>query len=175
MKSFSLAIMVMLLSASALAASPNLKPGLWEHTVNMTSESGEVGAAMKQMQEQLAQMPPEQRQMAEQMMAAQGITFGPRGSTIKVCLTAEDIAKSVLPHDDDCQQDIVEQTAKRWRVKFHCPGNPPTSGEGEVVFHSDTHYTGKATLETQVNGKPERMTMEQTGKWLSADCGDLAN
>ena len=34
-------------------------------------------------------------------------------------------------------------------------------------------YSSKSVMNTTVEGKPERMTMDQTGKWLSADCGAL--
>jgi hypothetical protein len=52
-----------------------------------------------------------------------------------------------------------------------CGGQPPTSGEGEVTFSSPTAYTSKSIVNTSVEGKPERMTMDQSGKWLAADCG----
>jgi hypothetical protein len=34
-------------------------------------------------------------------------------------------------------------------------------------------YTGKATINTEVEGKPERMDISQAGKWLSDDCGNI--
>lgn len=47
------------------------------------------------------------------------------------------------------------------------------SGEGEVVLLNPKAYTGKATINTEVEGKPERMDISQAGKWLSDDCGNI--
>ena len=47
------------------------------------------------------------------------------------------------------------------------------SGEGEMTFAGDKAYTGRSTMTSQVNGKPERMNMEMAGKWLAADCGNI--
>lgn len=69
-----------------------------------------VWAAMKQMQDSLAKMPPDQRKMMQVMMAKQGIGMGAGGNF---------------------------------------------------------------TIVTQVEGKPERVQMSQTGKWLNADCGAI--
>lgn len=164
----------LLLSAAAMAAVKlDVKPGLWEHSFTIKSESGQIEAAMAEMQRQLEQMPPAQRQMMEQMMASQGMSLRPGGSSVRACLTAEDIARGELPQQEGCQQQILEQGRDRLRVRFSCAGNPPTSGEGEVVFHNPTHYAGKAVLETAIEGRPERMTVEQVGKWISADCGAI--
>ena len=48
-----------------------------------------------------------------------------------------------------------------------------SSGEGEMTFVSDKAYTGRTTVTTQVAGKSQQMTMEMSGKWLSAECGDV--
>jgi hypothetical protein len=165
---------LLLSSAAALAAvALDMKPGLWEHSFTIRSESGQIEAAMAEMQRQLEQMPPAQRQMMEQMMASQGMSLRPGGSSIRACMTAEEIARGQLPQQEGCEQQILEQGRDRLRVRFSCAGNPPTSGEGEVIFHSPTHYTGKAELETAIEGRTERMTIEQTGKWVGADCGAI--
>ncbi len=167
----------LLLSAAALVAlaavALDMKPGLWEHSFTIKSESGQIEAAMAEMQRQLEQMPPAQRQMMEQMMAAQGMSLRPGGSSVKACVTAEEIARGELPQQEGCEQQVLEQGRDKLRVRFSCAGNPPTSGEGEVVFHSPTHYTGKAAFETAIDGRSERMTVEQVGKWISADCGAI--
>lgn len=151
-----------------------IRPGLWEHTFTMKTQSGEMEQAMSQMQSQLANMAPEQRKMIEQMMAAQGVGIGPKGTTVKVCITEEDAARDFVPQsDDDCRQEVIERTGNTIRLKFDCAGDPPSSGEGEVTFLNQEVYTGKATINTKVEGRPERMDMTQTGKWLSDDCGNI--
>ena len=62
----------LLLAGSALAQAQSIKPGLWE--VKMQPQlSPERQAAMAQAQQQLAQMPAEQRKMMEEMMAKSGV------------------------------------------------------------------------------------------------------
>ena len=52
----------LLAAAGGAHAQPQkLRPGLWEHTVAMKSQSGQMEAAMAQMQKSLASMTPEQR------------------------------------------------------------------------------------------------------------------
>lgn len=164
----------LLLAIPVFAAAPvalNLKAGLWEHTFRMGSESGRLEAAMEEMQRQLEQMPPDQRQMMEQMM--QGHMARPGGGTVNICLTQEEISRGAFPQQEGCQQEIVEQSRDRIRVRFVCDGDPPSSGEGEVTFHDPERYTGKATLSAEFDGEPDIMTIEQSGKWLSDDCGDV--
>jgi hypothetical protein len=34
-------------------------------------------------------------------------------------------------------------------------------------------YASKMTITSMAQGKPEKMTIEGTGKWLGADCGSI--
>lgn len=161
-------------SGLALAQTQKMRPGLWEHSFTMKSQSGQMERSMKEMQQQMANMPPEQRKMMEEMMAQKGMGMGTPGKSVKVCITKEQAERDEIPQQEgNCTQQVVQRTANTIKMKFSCAGNPPTSGEGEVTFHSPTTYTGKTTVNTTVNGKPDRMTMDQSGKWLSADCGSI--
>lgn len=161
-------------SGAALAQAQKMRPGLWEHSFTMKSQSGQMEKAMSDMQQQMASMPPEQRKMMEQMMAQQGMGMGTPGKSVKVCITKEQAERNEVPQQEgNCTQQVVQRTGNTVKVKFSCTGNPPTSGESEVTFSSPTTYTGKSVVDTMVNGKPERMTMDQSGKWLSADCGNV--
>ena len=172
-------LLVLLLALFAVgsqgwAADLKIRPGLWEHTFTMKTQSGEMEQAMSQMQSELANMPPEQRKMMEQMMAAQGVGIGPQGTTVKLCISKEDAARDYVPlNDGDCRQEVIRRTGNTIRFKFNCAGDPPSSGEGEVTFLNQKSYTGKTTINTKVDGKPERMDMTQTGKWLADDCGNI--
>jgi hypothetical protein len=78
----------------SLASAQSLKPGLWEST-NKTSFGGDsaMAAQMAQAQQQMANMPPEQRKMMEDMMKSRGMSMnvagGGAGMTVKYCLTKE--------------------------------------------------------------------------------------
>lgn len=163
-----------LLTGTALAQTQKMRPGLWEHSFTMKSQSGQMEKAMSDMQQQMASMPPEQRKMMEDMMAKQGMSMATDGRSVKMCITKEQAERDELPQQDgSCTQQVMQRTSNMIKVKFTCTGNPPASGETEVTFSGPTAYTGKSVINTVVDGKPERMTMDQSGKWLSADCGNV--
>ena len=97
----------------------------------------------------------------------------PRENTVKVCITKEDAELDYVPQKEKCRQKVVERTSNTLKIRFDCPGDPPTSGESEITLLGPKAYTGRTTIDTRVDGKPERMEMSQTGKWLSEDCGNV--
>lgn len=156
------------------ASAQSMKPGLWEHSFTMKSQSGQMEKGMAEMQKQIAAMPPAQRKQMEEMMAKQGLGMSAKANVVKVCISPEDAARMDMPKfNDQCKQDITQRSGNTMKYKFTCTGKPATSGEGEVTFSSPTAYTSKSIVNTSVEGKPERMTMDQAGKWLAADCGAL--
>jgi hypothetical protein len=170
-----------LITASTLLAVPasaqtafKLQPGLWEQSMTMKTASGEMEARMAQMQQQMASMPPEQRKMIEDMMAKQGVGMGARSNSVRVCVSAEQAARGDMPqHDGNCKQELLERTGTTVRYRFACTGERPTSGEGEYTMTSPTAYNGRASVVTQIKGKPEKIDMTQTGRWVGADCGTI--
>lgn len=166
-----------LLSLCGLAAAQSMRPGLWETSFTMKSQSGQMEQQMARAQQEMANLPPEQRKMIEQMMAQKGLAMGGRGalgSSIRVCVSKEQAERLDMPQrEGHCTQEIVQRSASTIKVKFSCAGNPPSSGEGEINFLSPTAYNGRMTVHTQIEGQPERMNMSQTGTWLSDDCGTL--
>ena len=153
------------LSATSSAAKLDMQPGLWEFATTITSASGEMEKAMQQAKEQLAALPPEQRKMIEDMMAAQGIGISHKGTEtlIKSCVTQEQINEGKLPEQEDCSQEILEQSKNVYKIKFACGGETPSSGTGEIVFSNPKNYIGKSTFTTQMNGKKEDMKIDQKG------------
>lgn len=179
---FFISTAVLTLSVGFLApvsAQQKMRPGLWENSVTMKSQSGQMEAALAQAQKALASLPPAQRKQMEQMMAAQGlgISAGPQGHSVKVCITPEQAAMDHIPQQDGCTQNLQRVDANTLKVSFSCKGGqgePPTSGAGTVQFQSPTAYTGQFKIKTTgVNGKPEQIDMAQKGQWLSGDCGSI--
>ncbi len=164
-----------LLAACSLGAiGQSMKPGLWEIN-NKVGGSAEMDKAMAQMQQQMASMPPEQRKMMQDMMAKQGVSMGPGaggGMAVKFCLTKEMIERNELPQQQqgDCKSTAGPRLGNTQKISFTCT-KPPSSGEGQITFTSNEAYSMKMVTNTTVQGKPQRMTMDGTGKWLSADCG----
>lgn len=169
------ALPVALASPPSLAQSgaAKMSHGLWEHSFTVKSQGGRMEQAMKDMQQALASMPPEQRRQMEAMLGQQGLGIGPKGNTVKVCVSKEDAERDQPPP----AQDGCTQTARRsgnvWNVSFRCPGPPPSSGEGSITLQSATAYSGVMQVVTDVDGKPEKLQMTTSGKWLGSDCGNI--
>jgi hypothetical protein len=165
-----------LLLAAPPALAQNLKPGLWEINNKMQSSSGQMEKAMAESQKQMAAMPPEQRKMMQDMMAKQGLSMGPGAGgniAVKICMTKEMAERNELPaQQGDCKTTNSPRSGNTMKMSFACT-QPPSSGEGTVTFVSPEAYTMKMTMKSMMQGKPETMTMDGGGKWLSADCGNI--
>lgn len=170
------ACLVILLCAgaafSASAQTQRLRPGLWQSSITMKGQGAQTDDALAQMQQQMASLPPEQRKMVEEMLAKQGVGIGPKGTTVKVCLSKDDVERDEIAPRDGCTQ-AVKRSGNTMHVAFQCQGNPPSSGEGQITVLSATAYSGELSSQTIVNGKPVKTQMSQAGQWLGADCGTL--
>lgn len=172
------AVAGLMLAAVVQAEAPNIKPGLWEMKVEKSSggngmpNGADMEKAMKQMQARLANMPPEQRKMIEDQMNSMGVATTGNGG-IRVCLAEEDIKRNDIPlGDDSCKTTIKTQTAKRWAASVVCT-QPPTTGEVEAIFESDTSYLVKMQGKRTDKGKSTAYNMEMRATRVSGDCGKL--
>jgi len=158
------------------ASAQNLKPGLWEITNNMKTSSGEMEKSMAQMQQQMASMPPEQRKMVEKMMVERGMKMGAGtggGMSVKMCMTKEMVERNEIPaKQGDCKTTTQQRSGNTIKMAFTCT-NPPSSGEGTYTIQSPEAYTMKMAVKSTIQGKPETMNMDASGKWLAADCGSI--
>ncbi|MES2944865.1 MAG: DUF3617 domain-containing protein [Pseudomonadota bacterium] len=166
-----------LMTLTALPASAqSMKPGLWEVTSKMGGNP-EMDKAMAQMQQQMASMPPEQRKMMEDMLAKQGVGSmgaGGGGFMAKICISKEMAERNQVPvqQQGDCKTTISDKTATGMKMAFTCT-NPPSSGEGQFIFTSDSAYSMKMKVNSQVQGKAQTTTVDGTGKFVAADCGNI--
>ena len=166
----------LLLGVASSALAQSTKPGLWEIETRMGGNP-QMDQAMAQMQQQMANMPPAQRKMMEDMMAQQGVNLGVGkggGMTVKMCITPEMAARQEMPNpsDGDCKTQIGPRTGDTMKMSFVCT-DPPSSGEGTYTFRGDTGYDMKMRVKTRHDGKPMNTTMEGKGRWLGADCGKV--
>ena len=154
----------------------SIKPGLWEITNKLQSSNPQMDQQMAMAQQQMANMPPEQRKMVEEMMAKQGVKLGaggPGSMGMKICMTREMAERNEIPSQrGDCKTTMLPRSGNTMKMSFACT-NPPSSGEGEYTFSGSEAYSMKMTVNTQVQGKPEKMNMAGSGKWVGADCGDI--
>lgn len=163
----------LLLISSAGASAQNMKPGLWEIS-NKVQMGAQMDKEMARMQQEMASMPPEQRKMMEGMLAKQGVQAGAGGgvaTTVRICTTKEMAERNEIGSArEGCRNSVSPRTGNTMRYSFSC-ANPPSSGEGQVTFLSPEEYTTQMTIISSPQGKPEKVSMEGRGKWLSTDCG----
>lgn len=158
----------------ALAQPAAMRAGLWEQTITLKEQGTQMAADMKQMQEQLAAMPPAQRAQMEKMMGGMGVKPSGSGITLKYCISETQAKSGDLPQSaDHCTTKLVQKSGNSQRHTFNCTGPSPTSGQTDITFPNPTSYEGSSVVNQTVSGKPERMTSTMAGKWLSADCGSV--
>lgn len=163
-----------LLVACAASQAQTMKPGLWEIRQQMQLDP-EMQAQMDQARQQMASLPPEQRKLMESMMAQRGMSvdMGSGGTALKVCVSKEQAERSEPPIDDksDCKHD-TKRSGNVIHMRFEC-SDPPSKGEGDVTLESAQAYSMKMRMTSQHDGKPQTVSMNGTGRWLGAACGDI--
>ena len=167
---------LLLLSCAAYTSAQTIKPGLWEITSSVMGGSGEMASAMTEAQKQLQSMPPEQRKMMQDMMAKQGVQMGTGaggGMHVKLCMTQEMIDRGEISrHEGDCTSTQGPRSGNTMKFSFVCT-KPPGSGEGLVTFTGTEAYSVKMTTSSTLQGKPQKVDMQSSGRWLGKDCGSV--
>jgi len=170
-----LLIPLVLMAASwAAAETLNIKPGQWEINNKVKTGNAQQDAAMTMAMQQLANMPPEQRKQMEDMMAKNGVSMPKAGSdggmVLKACVTPEMAARKELPINQK-GKCTSKQTpvAGGLDVSFSC-SDPASTGQGQIRFQGDSAYTMNMVVDSAAGGRPEHVTVESTGRWLSANC-----
>lgn len=164
----------------ALAQSaPNLKPGLWEESMErMASPEGPGAAAMKEAQAALANLPPEQRRMMEKMMADQGVSLDSNGGGVKVtqktCIRPERAGfDRIAGMPEGCRVSYTRK-GDAWSASGRCEardGQPASQLEGVVTLEGSTAYSGDFAITQQGADGAGPVKVKTRGRWLSADCG----
>ncbi|HEY8876638.1 MAG TPA: DUF3617 domain-containing protein [Roseateles sp.] len=160
--------------AAGAAHAQNMKPGLWEFKQTPQLDPARK-AQMEQAQKAMESMPPERRQMMEQMMAQRGISMNMAGGTItlKTCVTKEQAERNMAPvtHHGNCTQD-VKRSGNTIQTHFVCT-DPASEGDATVTLRGNEGFSNDVTIRHQRQGKTEVTKVSGEGRWLGADCGDV--
>lgn len=175
MKFHPLAAATVLLLGTHVVQAETIQPGLWEITSQMQGSTVTTNA-MANMQKQMAQMPPAQRKMMEDMLAKKGVqmdTASGGGMAMKICMTQEMIDRNeVASQHGDCQHTSSPRSGNSMKFSFVCT-KPSSTGEGEVTFTSPEAYSTRVSVTRERRGKPETMELKSSGRWLGKDCGTI--
>lgn len=169
---------VLLVAAAQLAAgaacAQTMRPGLWQIDSKITSANTETDQAMAALFKQMGNLPPEQRKMLEQLAAQQGMAMPKIGADGAIatssCITPEMAARKLVPtgQQGTCTSNNAAISGGL-KLSFTCT-NPPSSGEGKLLFSGDTAFNMAVNVTTSARGAPEQMTVTSAGKWLDATC-----
>jgi hypothetical protein len=176
-KNFNLSILAFFIFvfATNTNASSAMKPGLWQDDFTIKSKSGKIEKKLSDLKKKISALPPDQRKMMEAAMASQGAGLSLTNNSVKICISEEQAKNLNLPESSltKCKPEEVGRTDNYVKLKFNCPGNPPSTGEGEFKLNSPTSYESRASINTFSDGNPETLNVNQKGTWLSADCGNI--
>lgn len=151
---------------------PNIKPGLWEVSINP-----KISGAMPIPEDQLAKMTPEQRARLEAAMQAH-MAKGTKPRVYKECMTPEKIARGfeIDPHGDDasCKRNVVSSSTKELTLHDEC-SKPERKTVTDVHFEvkDGTQMSGKINVVVTSAGKTMTVNNTLQGKWLGASCGTV--
>ncbi len=152
---------------AAHAQTAPVKPGLWQ--VHIERETN--GQKAPDMSERLKNMPPARRAQVEAMMKQRGMDAS--GNIAKVCQTREMLdSKHFANPIPDCKTTYSTRTNASWKSHTSCSQSHLES-DSEIIFANPENYIVKTTSTTQSGGQTQTSHMTSTGKWLSADCGDI--
>ena len=162
-----LALAIAATGVQAQTALP-IKPGLWE--VHMEREVN--GQKMPDMSERIKNMSPEAREQFEAMMKRQGLDASGGGLT-KVCYSREMIDRGRwAAQEKDCKTDFGTRTSTSWKWHSVC-SQSGYEGDGEATFSNPENYVLTFSSVSNAGGKVHNSHSTMTGKWVSADCGDV--
>jgi hypothetical protein len=169
------ALTLSIFAALTAQAQSTTKPGLWEVTSKMNSPTNpQMAKQIEEAQKAMASMPAAQRKQVEEMMAKQGmsINMGSGGATVmKICISPEMASRPPVEQRQGCTYNF-SQRGNTHNFNFKCT-QPPGDGEGEIVFSGTDAYSGKIRLNSTERGKKETIDMVTSGKFLSANCGNI--
>jgi len=165
------------LSCAAALAQPKIRPGLWEETIAIKTDNAQANAAMEQMKEKLASMPPDQRAAIEKMMASRGMGMQPGGApnTVRVCITKEQIARGFTPdRDGRCSRVNVSTSGNVTKFDFTCASEHRNmTGHGTLTTMGDTAFAVSTVADTADQKNTMQVQSDINGKFVSGDCGDV--
>lgn len=171
MKSSVLLLVALALPTLSHAQAFDVKPGLWEHSIDLKSESGRLEVALELARTQMQLLPPAQRKAVEDTLARQGIKADFVNQTFQNCITEEEAASGTFQFAEDggCAQTSVRNEGAATHISFTC-----AQGQGELTLTNGTAYTGSSSMELNFAGVPEKATATHSGRWVGESCTALA-
>jgi hypothetical protein len=170
MKSTAFLFATFVFPVTAFAQAFEVQPGLWEHSIDLKSESGRLEIALELARTQMALLPPAQRKAVEDTLAQQGIQADFVNQTFRNCITEEEASSGVFKFAEDggCEQTDVRVDGATTHISFVC-----AQGEGQLQLTNGNAYTGTSSMTLNFGGVLENATATHSGRWVDASCAAL--
>jgi hypothetical protein len=176
-----IACLAAIVAIPAFAAGFGLKPGLWEtrivkQVVDGRDMSSQIAGASAQMQQAMANMPPEQRARMEAMMKQHGGPAIASDGAIRICISPEMASRDrpIVDREGHCQPAVVNHSGNHTTFEFNCNSNGTAmTGKGESTSTGDLIKTQMEMTRRKANGETHVMQSETEMKFLGSDCGDV--
>jgi len=171
-------------AASAATTPLNVKPGLWEMTMQIDPSGMPGMPGMPQIpQAVLDAMPPDQRATFESMLKSQQSQFNSQLSKTEVersCLTKADLNQPfILGETRQCTHRVISSTGSKMEIEALCTQDAgvkttvSTRLEALSPERVTSIVTMKADSKTPRDGRAMTMTSRMNARWLGADCGEV--
>jgi len=166
-----------LLMTLAYAADTHMKPGLWEihvikNVIDGQDHSAQLAAMTAQMQQAMANLPPDQQ---ARMQAAMKTNVAGNGN-IRTCITPE-MANRDTPVADQtghCAPATVQRSGDQVTYEFSCMTNGRSAtGKGNATISSDRVTARSEVTMHAPNGTTHVMQNESEMRYIGPDCGDV--
>lgn len=151
-----------------LAQAPNLRPGLWQYTIQREG----VGVMLPP---EMSRLPPERQARIKAAMAR--AQTGQHNMTVPGCLTADEIKHmSFNPREDDdkeCKSTAKQLSSNTWSMSKHCSREDGGEEDFKGIMHviDSGHVEQDMTMSMGEGGQRTHQKVHMDGKWVSADCG----
>ena len=158
------------------AQAQTMKAGLWEIKTQAQLDPKHQ-AQIEKAQQQMAALPPEQREMMQKMMAQRGISIdlsGGAAMTVKVCISEEQAKRNMAPvgTKGNCTHEN-QRSGNTIHAHFSCT-DPASEGDSEVTLHGSDGFSAKTHAITHgKDGQTGTVDANADGRWLGSDCGGL--
>jgi hypothetical protein len=169
MRTKTLLTLTVLAFSTAAWSAGKMKPGLWE----ISLASDEMKGAMKDMPEISPEQMEAMKKMGVNIPHMQGDTM-----KTKVCITKEMAEKDQPPEmnrkESGCQSKNYQRSGNNYTLDVVCDG-PDMKGEGKVkgTFTGNDSFNSTYEFKGTSSGRPVDQKSQSSGKWLSADCGEV--
>lgn len=156
--------------AAVFAQEIPVRPGLWEHRMQLRSDSGRVEVALELARTQIALLPAAQRKMVEDTIAAQGLSVDWVNQTFRNCITEEEVRSGRFDFAEagGCENTRVRNEGSTTHIDFVC-----AQGQGQIDLKNGIEYAGSSNMTLNFAGVLEHATATHSGYWVGGSCEAL--